>query len=125
MFDLRLLYFDSVKHIVQHSDAFKFLSGFCNPSRGRYFLVKQKEHTNMHTLIQKCTHSHGNVSTYQEDTFWQTQYAVFHVRCGTDDNENNNTNNKKDGLVVVCYISSIIISSPFSSGGISSFTWLW
>ena len=50
MFDLRLLYFDSVKHIVQHSDAFKFLSSFCNPSRGRYFVVKQKKNT------QICTH---------------------------------------------------------------------
>ena len=89
------------------------------------FSWNKKEHTNMHTLKQVCTHCHGNVLIYQEDTFWQTQYAVFHVRCGTDDDENNNTNNKKDGLVVVCYISSIIISSPFASGGISSFTWLW
>ena len=56
MFDLRLLYFDSVKHIVQHSDAFKFLSGFCNPSRGRYFSWNKKN-------TQICTHWYKSAHT--------------------------------------------------------------
>ena len=131
MFDLRWLYFDSVKHIVQHSDAFMFLSGFCNSSRGKYIFVNEISTHSLNSrivaniFIHKPTHIHGNLEMYQDETFWQTQYAVFHVRCGTDDDENNNSNKKKDCLDVVCYISSIIISSPFSSGGISSFTWRW
>ena len=49
LFDLRLLYFDSVKHIVQHTDAFKLLSGFCNPSRGKYIFVT-RNHTHKYIL---------------------------------------------------------------------------
>ena len=85
VYDLRLLYFDSVKHIVQHSDAFKFPKWLLQSYQGQIFLREPKmyaQYAHTYSRQQKHIHKHRNVQTYQDDTFCHTQYAVFHVDVG-------------------------------------------